>query len=1103
MRTNPQIELLTELHRLPDEDARRSAFRRALADLAAQCAEQRPVPLEGLDPDELAAGVQAALSLGLLDDLSFLSPPAAATALYELATGLPRGPERKAIGALVLSQLHEGDGVTFAALSAALAHGSRDPFSDPRLSARVGLSMELPIGKQTQADALALALISRSHSQHRWLVAHATGSLSARRLASKLLERAAREAARRAARGDDVGLQVFELPAVQTAWERLLMDRESLVWRHVATARGLLSAAIGRLVSEIECDLDLALSPTEWRRAVVSLVAGIAVRPEAALRQCMRVLDGQLVERDRGLPGVMMYGLARAAEAEPRPAEALLGRLLASAGEVAMEELLLLLQEEVLGSAAVKAVATASARLQARIASAAESGSRVRVAEQQLSELCPPGDAAESSSLPGRLSAALSSLAENGPVVSGAAFQGLLHAAGERLSALEQCDDADHEASLLRELDLALLQRGAIERLVCLSEEPEAAQRQLDALLDRLTQWLLAREATPAPKGADIGLHMKRLVTLLHLVDGAGSEHSAAAQRRQLTTVRTLLGRMGEEKQSALGRVLCATLGRAFDALVREEVFEISDVILTAAKRVPTEEGLTTLAEASMVPPLEGALFAYAWLTATAADAGTSPAARREALDALAAFVRAVPVAGSPRVEALRQATARLLAALEALSSVPNLWGLIDGPHADDISALSEAVQALAQLTAGAARRWDPSAAPRERLSAAHVVHELWDALEQALAEDAGIPWESVLSPVREALRRELPAPLAMLIAAVLDALRSVSVHADPGQQRSLAPPAGPRRLPGWLPPSQTLGAFYVLDTLGEGAVGSVFIATRVEDRGRATAPQFALKVPAYDGQASGALSEEEFLDLFRREAGALLSLPKHPNLAGFVTFDAGARPKPVLVMEKVDGPSLARLLGRGRLSTALSFDLLDGVAAGLVAMHELGIGHLDVKPGNIIVNTGEDGVARAVLVDFGLSGRHLRPSCATTPYGAPEIWGLLPQPDYREPAPADVYAFACVVYETLTGADLFAAADEMATISAHIMHDGCPKPLAELQSDPALSEWVALLGEALRRDPRERLSMRDFRVRLKQLSKPLSKLAWPLGEKARTTHAA
>jgi serine/threonine protein kinase len=243
-------------------------------------------------------------------------------------------------------------------------------------------------------------------------------------------------------------------------------------------------------------------------------------------------------------------------------------------------------------------------------------------------------------------------------------------------------------------------------------------------------------------------------------------------------------------------------------------------------------------------------------------------------------------------------------------------------------------------------------------------------------------------------------------------------------------------------------------------------------------------------------LSEEQFLDLFRQEAGALLALPDHPNLASFVTFDARAKPKPILVMQLVPGSTLERAIDGRDLSVAQAFELLDGIAAGLERMHALGIGHLDVKPSNVILKTppeGEIGEITPVLVDFGLAGRHIRPGCATGPYGAPEVWGLVPETHSPKPMGADVYAFACMIYETLTGDVLFDAPNEIATINAHLSHDGTPEKLQALADDPRLRPLCDLISNGLRRHPGERVSVEEMREGLIELRGGLRSLSWPL----------
>jgi serine/threonine protein kinase len=310
--------------------------------------------------------------------------------------------------------------------------------------------------------------------------------------------------------------------------------------------------------------------------------------------------------------------------------------------------------------------------------------------------------------------------------------------------------------------------------------------------------------------------------------------------------------------------------------------------------------------------------------------------------------------------------------------------------------------------------------------------------------------------------------------------------------------------LPPWLPPGRTLGGFYVLRPIGTGAGGSVFVACRTDERHEETADAFALKVPAYNGAAAHTLSEEEFLRLFREEAGALLTMPAHKNLAGFVTFDAGAKPKPILVMELVQGPTLERLLDKRALTMPVALSILDGLAAGLEVMHGAGIGHLDVKPSNVILRypseLGPQTRSRPaanpapVLVDFGLSGRKVRPGCGSPFYGAPEVWDMASFGGRSDPRPTDVYAFSCLAYEMLTGATLFSGDTLPAIITAHLTHEDGPESLRWLRKHHQAAGFAELLAMGLRRNPQKRISLSEMRASLAEMGrKRLSALSWPL----------
>jgi serine/threonine protein kinase len=363
------------------------------------------------------------------------------------------------------------------------------------------------------------------------------------------------------------------------------------------------------------------------------------------------------------------------------------------------------------------------------------------------------------------------------------------------------------------------------------------------------------------------------------------------------------------------------------------------------------------------------------------------------------------------------------------------------------------------------------------------------------------------------ALRSELPLGLANAVDQALGRLLDLPAEMQEEAPFELSRPRAPTALvlPAWMPPNRVIGGFYVRRLLGSGGVGSVFVVCRVEDRSRRHPAQFAMKVPEYGPDVAHTLSETEFLDMFRGEAGALLSVPAHPNLARFVTFDVGARPKPILVMELVEGPTLQRLIQTRVLKTSQALTILDGVAAGLEAMHAIGLGHLDVKPGNVILRASEarvcspdldvhfprtsrapsDDEATPVLVDFGLAGRKIRPGCATAAYGAPEIWGYSIHGLDPAPMPADVYAFACMAYETLTGEELFRDANHLAVIVSHVEHDGNPAGLRTLWSTPALAGLGNVLSWGLRRDPRMRCSISELRRGIAQLG--LERWPWPV----------
>ncbi|TKD05274.1 serine/threonine-protein kinase [Polyangium fumosum] len=1141
------LDGLLELHRYEDRSARRSVFRQSIASLAIEASLDGPPPLDGLSAEALLAGIRVALADGLFDDLGWLAPAAAAVALYEITGALPLGPERREIGRRVLAQLYDGSAATFVALATRMALGSARALAGAPVRARIALALQLPGSVDVPVDPLALALVSRRDLARDWVGTASTGSLPERRLAARLLERAAREAVRRASQGDDDALRLFrglnaDAPAsssratapdvVLEAYHLLLADRETLVWRHVAAARGLLSGALPELEREIRKHLAPNLTPTEWRRAATSLVASIAVDPENNLATSRDLLASGLLREDPGLAIAMVWGLPRAADAEPEAAEALLETITA-AHPIAVADSVADLRLELGPAFGMRARAACVQALAVSLAAPQTDDGLTALGQSILRDL----EGREPSELGATVRSAVDAFVEGGSREAHARSLAALDLAASTLDALDALDAGASPtpstrgglpvkpsalppglpqtnlsrraaARLVRELDSNLYESGALRSLLLLERRgsgTDGAAQGLDTLDDRITRWLLRVEAQSPPEGTPphATFHQRNLRALLHVVDGEStdgdSDGDAArgrGKRRLLDTCDVLSKRLTAEPGSPLRRAVVATVARAFDALVRTHAADAADVLLFACMRSGDPETLAILAEASVHPDVRKLLACHSRFT-DAINAATAERGAEERMDAalaaLEALVAELPQGTSQRTEALRTALARLARGLDAVRAARALAPLAESAtkEGSPLVSLEDALVALARLTASARRRFgdgESDEAPHSTLLGAHAL-----ALAAGMAREGGATPElqGAIEKLVEAARASVPAPIAVLASLVLPRLCAL-----PGQRAGGAAsepddlPTTDLPLPAWLPPRRTIGGYFVHRRLGGGAVGTVFVVTRAEERHDPHAERFALKVPDYDATAARSVSEAEFLKLFRDEAGALLSLPDHANLPRFVTFDAGARPKPILVMELIEGVRGDQLIDSRSLTIQTALALLDGVLAGLEAMHSVRIGHLDVKPSNIILRGGKG----PVLVDFGLAGRHIRPGCATANYGAPEVWDVVPEGATATPLTADIYSFGCLAYEALTGDTLFDGPSDVALISAHLTHDGLPPKIRRL-SQGRLASVGMFLFQCLRHNPEQRMTATSLRAELRRIAPEILRLRWPIAD--------
>ena len=518
---------------------RRVLWRQAMAALS-RATDDGPGPLEGIHPDVLVKGVSAALGAGLVDDLDWLSPSAAGIALYTLAAALPVGTEQRELGRRVLARMLAGNAETFTAIATTMAQSGGKGLTTPAVRARVAIVTELPLAHAIADGPLAHALLSKREFQRDWVSLPSTKSLPARRLAAKILERAAREAARRAQMGDAHGMRVFLSETVRAAYNRLLADRESLVWRYVAAARGLIAGWIPELQREIHDGLKEGLSPTEWRRAAASLAAYAAVRPEEALKIMSAVVKrGLFTWEDPGSASAFIWGVPRAIEAEPEVASKMLDLLMPIASSEVAEAVADLRYEyggpskivDKVSQQALEALGHASDKRKGE-----DDG-----ADALYREIARDLETTPRDDEPVRVQAAAALdafVTEGAPAAYAKAREVLVAARGgmDALEAVAKDDDAEGRVgsmarrtsmAVMRDLDTSLLERPVIGDLIKLGSaaEAKAAEAQLDTILERFAEWIVVCESPEqiadegsAPKHAT--LRLRRLRALLHLVDG-------------------------------------------------------------------------------------------------------------------------------------------------------------------------------------------------------------------------------------------------------------------------------------------------------------------------------------------------------------------------------------------------------------------------------------------------------------------------------------------------------------------------------------------------------------------------------------------------------
>ena len=272
------------------------------------------------------------------------------------------------------------------------------------------------------------------------------------------------------------------------------------------------------------------------------------------------------------------------------------------------------------------------------------------------------------------------------------------------------------------------------------------------------------------------------------------------------------------------------------------------------------------------------------------------------------------------------------------------------------------------------------------------------------------------------------------------------------------------------LHPGVRLGPYEVTALIGEGGMGKVWRA-----RHTTLKRDDALKV-----LPDAFASDPDRLARFQREAQVLASL-NHPNIAHVYGLEQ-ADGVQALVMELVEGPTLADRIAQGPIPLDEALAIARQIAEALEAAHEQGIIHRDLKPANIKVRP--DGTVK--VLDFGLA-KALDPIPATavdvtasptitSPALMTGVGMLLGTAAYMSPEQAkgraadkrsDIWAFGCVLFEMLTGRRAFEHEDMSETLARVLMQEPDWRSLPP-KTPPAIHR---LLHRCLAKDRRLRLS--------------------------------
>ncbi len=266
---------------------------------------------------------------------------------------------------------------------------------------------------------------------------------------------------------------------------------------------------------------------------------------------------------------------------------------------------------------------------------------------------------------------------------------------------------------------------------------------------------------------------------------------------------------------------------------------------------------------------------------------------------------------------------------------------------------------------------------------------------------------------------------------------------------------------------------YQVLNAVGQGSSSNVYLAKNLE-----TGQTVAMKV-----LKCAITTDPASVKRFQQEAQALIALD-HQDIPAVYDFGLLPDGRPFIIMEYVYGDTLTEVLAqKGRLDPTNVIQLFIDIADVLDTAHRNGILHRDIKPSNIII----DSSGNTKVVDFGLAKiAGLESSSTVTRTNA-----VLGTPAYMSPeqcygqeldARSDIYSVGCVMYECLTGQQVFPSSNSFKCMHDHVFN--APRAVSELEPGVQL-HLDALVLHCLEKEPSMRVqSMADLKLALMEVRK-------------------